>query len=88
MVTPVSLRWMPMNSCYCQKECRQLDIVRYHTDVDELNCQKKCDSPQVYLIESCFLLPCQSAVVPRWPQVGQGRQANQVLLDQVECLVT
>ena len=46
--------------------CRQLEIVKYHPDVQVLNSTEKGESPpvRVQLIHSVLLQPYQSAVVP------------------------
>ena len=67
MVTPVYIKMDAHDQLLLSKGvCRQLDIVRYHPEVDEVNGQKKEDSPvaRVQLVQSFSLRPYQSAIVP------------------------
>ena len=67
MVTPVYIKMNAHDQLLlCEGVCRQLEIVRYHPDVDEVNGQKKGSSPaaRVRLVQSFSLRPYQSAIVP------------------------
>ena len=65
MVTPVYIKMDAHDQLLLSEGvCRQLDIVSYHPEVEDLNCQKKGEPPQVHLLKSFSLLPYQSAVVP------------------------
>ena len=67
MVTPVYIKMDAHDQLLLSEGvCRQLDIVRYHPEVGEVNGQKKEDFPvaRVRLVQSFLLRPYQSTIVP------------------------
>ena len=75
MVTPVYIKMDAHDQLLLSEGvCRQLDIVRYHPEVDEVNDLKK-EKPSVAhvrLIKSFSLRPYQSAIVPVRATGAQG----------------
>ena len=75
MVTPVYIKMDAHDQLLLSEGvCRQLEIIRYHPEVDEVNGLKKPEPPtvRVQFIRSFLLRPHQSAIVPVRANGAQG----------------